>query len=46
VAVLLTGAREGAPFIADHIIRVTEKSFDDFVDASDHGANRRMLGIA
>ena len=42
----LDGAREGAPFIADHIIRVTEKSFDDFVDASDHGANRRMLGIA
>src|SRR5215475_11386969 len=42
----LDGAREGAPFIADHIIRVTEKSFDDFVDTSDQGANRRMLGIA
>ena len=42
----LDGAREGAPFIADHIIRVTEKSFDDFVDTSDEGANRRMLGIA
>ena len=24
------GAREGAPFIASHIIRVTEKAFDDF----------------
>lgn len=24
------GAREGAQFIADHIIRVTDKSFDDF----------------
>jgi sugar phosphate isomerase/epimerase len=41
------GAREGARFIADHIIRVTEKSFDEF--ASKHGdanANRRILGIA
>jgi sugar phosphate isomerase/epimerase len=43
------GAREGAKFIADHIIRVTERSFDDF--ASDHGGdaaakNRRVLGIA
>ncbi len=41
------GAREGATFIRDHIIRVTEKAFDDFADAgSDEGANRRMLGIA
>ena len=24
------GAAEGAPFIRDHIIRVTEKAFDDF----------------
>ena len=40
------GAREGAPFIADHIIRVTEKAFDDFADAgTDEAANRRMLGI-
>ncbi len=40
------GAREGAPFIADHIIRVTEKAFDDFADAgTDDAANRRMLGI-
>ncbi|WP_420347872.1 sugar phosphate isomerase/epimerase family protein [Pelagibius sp.] len=41
------GAREGATFIRDHIIRVTEKAFDDFADAgSDDDANRRMLGIA
>jgi sugar phosphate isomerase/epimerase len=40
------GAREGAPFIADHIIRVTETAFDDFAaGAADQGANRRMLGI-
>jgi sugar phosphate isomerase/epimerase len=40
------GAREGAPFIRDHIIRVTEKAFDDFADgATDHAANKRMLGI-
>ncbi|MDX1912897.1 MAG: TIM barrel protein, partial [Saprospiraceae bacterium] len=24
------GAREGAPFIAGHIIKVTERAFDDF----------------
>ncbi len=40
------GAREGAQFIAEHIIRVTEKAFDDFADGgSDLAANRRMLGI-
>ncbi len=40
------GAAEGAPFIADHIIRVTDKAFDDFADGgSDEAANRRMLGI-
>lgn len=40
------GAREGAPFIAEHIIRVTEKAFDDFADAgTDEAANRRMLGL-
>ena len=37
---------EGAPFIAEHIIRVTERAFDDFADAgTDEAANRRMLGI-
>jgi sugar phosphate isomerase/epimerase len=40
------GAREGAPFIADHIIKVTESSFEDFIGQSaDQAANRRMLGI-
>ncbi|WP_237213326.1 sugar phosphate isomerase/epimerase family protein [Falsiroseomonas oryziterrae] len=40
------GAREGAKFIADHIIRVTEKAFDDFAaSGTDEAANRRMLGI-
>jgi sugar phosphate isomerase/epimerase len=40
------GAREGAPFIAGHIIRVTEKAFDDFAGAgTDQAANARMLGI-
>ncbi len=41
------GAAEGAPFIRDHIIRVTEKAFDDFADAgTDEAANRKMLGIS
>lgn len=41
------GAREGAKFIADHIIRVTEKAFDDFASSgTDEAANRRLLGIA
>jgi sugar phosphate isomerase/epimerase len=40
------GAREGAQFVRDHIIRVTEKAFDDFAGGgSDEAANRRMLGI-
>lgn len=40
------GAREGAAFIADHIIRVTDKAFDDFAGGSpDTEANKRMLGI-
>lgn len=40
------GAREGAAFIKDHIIRVTERAFDDFADGgTDEAANRRMLGI-
>ena len=41
------GAREGAQFISDHIIRVTERAFDDFADAgADEAANRAALGIA
>ena len=40
------GAREGAPFIRDHIIRVTDKAFDDFAGSgSDAGRNRRLLGL-
>jgi sugar phosphate isomerase/epimerase len=40
------GAREGAPFIAGHIIRVTEKAFDDFAGGStDEGKIKRMLGL-
>ena len=40
------GAREGAEFIAAHIIQVTEKSFEDFAGgASDEAANRRALGL-
>jgi sugar phosphate isomerase/epimerase len=40
------GAREGAVFIKDHIIRVTEKAFDDFAGrGSDDEFNRKILGI-
>ncbi len=40
------GAAEGAPFIREHIIRVTEKAFDDFAGGStDAARNRRILGI-
>ena len=40
------GAAEGAPFIASHIIEVTDKAFDDFASGgTDAAANRRMLGI-
>jgi sugar phosphate isomerase/epimerase len=40
------GAAEGAPFIQDHIIRVTEKAFDDFAGgATDKQRNRKILGL-
>lgn len=40
------GAREGAAFIKDHIIRVTEKSFDDFAGGeTDSLRNRKILGL-
>ena len=40
------GAEEGAPFIADHIIRVTDKTFDDFADSgADDETNRKVLGL-
>ena len=40
------GAAEGATFIADHIIRVTEKAFDDFAGSETNPRQlKRMLGI-
>ena len=40
------GAREGAPFIRDHIIRVTPHAFDDFAASGvDAAANRKLLGL-
>ncbi|GIT89599.1 AP endonuclease [Jannaschia pagri] len=40
------GAREGAAFVRDHIIRVTDKAFDDFADGgADDAGNRAMLGL-
>lgn len=40
------GAREGAKFIADHMIRLTERAFDDLaVVASNPKLNRRVLGL-
>jgi len=42
----LDGAREGAIFIKDHIIRVTEKAFDDFASAgTDKELNKQILGL-
>jgi sugar phosphate isomerase/epimerase len=41
------GAAEGAPFIASHIIEVTEKAFDDFAaSGTDTAANRKILGLS
>jgi sugar phosphate isomerase/epimerase len=41
------GAREGAEFIASHIIRVTEKAFDDFASGgTDEAMNRKLLGLS
>ncbi len=40
------GASEGSTFIRDHIIRVTEKAFDDFAGAkTDAKQIKRMLGL-
>lgn len=40
------GAAEGAPFIAKHIIRVTEHAFDDFAaGGADRELNKRLMGI-
>jgi sugar phosphate isomerase/epimerase len=41
------GAREGAQFIKEHIIRVTDKAFDDFAaSGKDEAFNKKILGIA
>ena len=41
------GAREGAAFIRDHIIRVTEKAFDDFAGVeTDPQFIRSLLGLS
>jgi sugar phosphate isomerase/epimerase len=40
------GAQEGAMFIAEHIIPVTERAFDDFASVeTDEAMNRRLLGL-
>ena len=40
------GAREGAAFTRDHIIRVTDRAFDDFAGGgSDEATNRKLLGL-
>jgi len=40
------GAREGAEFIQSHIIRVTDRAFDDFAASGvDEQGNRRLLGL-
>ena len=39
------GATEGAPFIASHIIKATEKVFDDFAGTgADEELNKKILG--
>ncbi|MCB0545690.1 MAG: sugar phosphate isomerase/epimerase, partial [Saprospiraceae bacterium] len=40
------GAREGAPFISDHIIQVAERAFDDFAGADvDEDFLRKIIGL-
>ncbi len=40
------GAAEGAKFVRERIIRVTERAFDDFAGGgTDPGRNRRILGL-
>jgi sugar phosphate isomerase/epimerase len=40
------GAREGAPFIREHMIRTTSKRFDDFAAGATGGdVNQRILGL-
>ena len=40
------GAKEGAPYIAKHIIQAAARAFDDFAGATtDQAAIRKLLGI-
>ena len=40
------GAREGAPFVRKHMIRTTDRRFDDFAaTGADAAVNRRILGL-
>ena len=40
------GAREGCHFIKEHIIRVTDKAFDDFAKTEQDDATlRQLLGL-
>ena len=42
-----SGAVEGARFVSENIIKVTDKAFDDFADAAtDDSANLRILGLS
>ncbi|MEM8908124.1 MAG: sugar phosphate isomerase/epimerase family protein, partial [Bacteroidota bacterium] len=41
------GAREGAAFIRDHMIKVTGKAFDDFAGGqADERLNRQIIGLS
>jgi len=41
------GAKEGAPFINNHIIEATQKTFDDFAGVGDTNKDylKKILGI-
>jgi len=40
------GAKEGAKFINDHMVRLTEQAFDDFAGSeNDENVNKEILGI-
>lgn len=40
------GAKEGSAFIRDHMIKITEKAFDDFAGGeADEDLNRKILGV-
>ncbi|WDF70851.1 sugar phosphate isomerase/epimerase [Sphingobacterium oryzagri] len=41
------GAQEGVPFVNQHIIEVTKKTFDDFANAgADEQLNKHILGLS